>query len=369
MNAPPCPAPADAILHLGRHLRLDDNPLLVSAAARPRLLPVFALDPAIGRGIHQQAFLLGALADLQASLRQRGSDLLLLAEPPPAAVREVYESPRRMIDDIDLPFPPAAMPRTYTPFRQKVEAGGVRFSRPIPAPEHLPPLPAGVSCPTIVVPDVPLIATGGESAGVAHWQRYRGRRLPDRYKETRNDLLGWDHSSKLSPWLAWGCLSPRRLADDLARYESEHGANEGTYWLWFEFLWRDFFSWRGEHRPGSTVSIDPADPRFLMLAGASLGHPFIDAGFRELNTTGFLGNRMRQIVASFCCHELGWPWEVGAAYFAQELIDHDPASNIGNWRYIAGQGADPRGGRRFDIEKQREMYDPAGEYVRFWERE
>jgi deoxyribodipyrimidine photo-lyase len=204
---------------------------------------------------------------------------------------------------------------------------------------------------------------------VAHWQRYRGRRLPDRYKETRNDLLGWDHSSKLSPWLAWGCLSPRRLADDLARYESEHGANEGTYWLWFEFLWRDFFSWRGEHRPGSTVSIDPADPRFLMLAGARLGHPFIDAGFRELNATGFLGNRMRQIVASFCCHELGWPWQVGAAYFAQELIDHDPASNIGNWRYIAGQGADPRGGRRFDIEKQREMYDPAGEYVRFWERE
>jgi deoxyribodipyrimidine photo-lyase len=57
---------------------------------------------------------------------------------------------------------------------------------------------------------------------------------------------------------------------------------------------------------------------------------------------------------------------MGAAYFAKQLIDHDPASNIGNWRYIAGQGADPRGGRRFNVEKQREMYDPANAYARYW---
>jgi len=367
MNASPCPAPEGAILHLGRHLRLDDNPLLASAAAtRPRLLPVFALDPSVGRGTHQKAFLLAALADLQASLRERGSDLLLMAEPPPAAVRAVYDSPQRMIDEADLPFDPPAMPRTYTPFRQKVEAGGVRFSPPIAEPERLPPLPEGVTCPTIVVPDLALVAAGGESAGRVHWQRYRDRRLPDSYKRTRNELLGWDLSSKLSPWLAWGCLSPRRLAADLARYEAEHGANEGTYWLWFEFLWRDFFSGRGDHRASSAMSVDPADPRWLMLARARLGHPLVDAGFRELNATGFLGNRMRQITASFCCHELGWPWEIGAAYFAHQLIDHDPASNIGNWRYIAGQGADPRGGRRFDVEKQREMYDPGDTYVRFW---
>ena len=156
------------------------------------------------------------------------------------------------------------------------------------------------------------------------------------------------------------------LADEIARYEAEHGANEGTYWLWFELLWRDFFSWRGDHRDSDAWSVDAADPRWLMLAGARLGHPLVDAGFRELNATGFLGNRMRQITASFCCHELGWPWEIGAAYFAHQLIDHDPASNIGNWRYIAGQGADPRGGRRFDVEKQREMYDPGDTYVRFW---
>jgi deoxyribodipyrimidine photo-lyase len=103
-----------------------------------------------------------------------------------------------------------------------------------------------------------------------------------------------------------------------------------------------------------------------MLAAARLGHPFIEAGIRELNATGFLGNRMRQIVASHCIHELGWPWPVGESYFAEHLIDYDPASNVGNWKYIAGQGADPRGGRRFDIATQQEMYDPDRAYERHW---
>jgi deoxyribodipyrimidine photo-lyase len=359
---------AEHVLHLGRHLRLDDNPMLASAAAmHDRLLPVYALDPTVPRGAHQEAFLLGSLADLQASLRARGSDLLLLREAPPADARDRYESPMRMIADDDLPFDAADMPRTYTPFRQRIEKAGTRATQPIPVPDRLPPIPDGISCPTIEPPDLPLITPGGESAAHRHWRQYRDRRLPDTYKETRNNLLGFDDSSKLSAWLAWGCLSARRIAHDLVVYEGEHGANEGTYWLWFELLWRDFFSLRADQARGGTVRLDPHDPRWQMLASARLGHPFIDAGMRELNTTGFLGNRMRQIVASWCIHELEWPWSVGEAYFARQLIDHDPASNVGNWRYIAGQGADPRGGRHFNVEKQREQYDPDGRYERFWQ--
>jgi len=357
----------ESILHLGRYLRLDDNPLLASAAAsHERLLPAFALDPAIERGFFQQAFLLESLADLQASLRARGSDLLLLHEAPPADARDRYDSPMRMIRAEDLPFDSAAMPRTYTPFRQRIETAGVRFTLPNAAPDRLPPLPDGVVCPTIEPPSVTLIATGGESSACRHWRQYRDRRLPDTYKETRNELLGWDASSKLSPWLAWGCISPRRIAHELAQYEQEYGANEGTYWLWFELLWRDFFSLRADHARGDANIVDTDDSRWHDLTTASLGHPFVDAGVRELNATGFLGNRMRQIVASYCVHELAWPWSIGEAYFARHLIDYDPASNVGNWRYIAGQGADPRGGRRFNIAKQREMYDPDDVYSRFW---
>ena len=356
-----------AILHLGRHLRLDDNPLLASAAAaHERLLPVFALDPAIPRGLHQQAFLLASLADLQASLRARGSDLLLVHEAPPADARDRYVSPMRMISDAHLPFDSVAMPRTSTPFRQRIETAGTRFTPPCAAPDRLPPLPDGVVCPTIEPPDVSLIATGGESSARGHWQQYRDRRLPDTYKQTRNGLLGWDYSSKLSPWLAWGCISPRRIAHDLALYEQEFGANEGTYWLWFELLWRDFFSLRADHVKGDADVVDTSGSRWHTLTTARLGHPFVDAGMRELNATGFLGNRMRQIVASYCIHELEWPWSIGEAYFARHLIDYDPASNVGNWRYIAGQGADPRGGRRFNVDKQREMYDPDHAYTRFW---
>ncbi len=357
----------EAILHLGRHLRLDDNPLLASAAAtHERLLPVFALDPAIPRGRYQEAFLLGSLADLQSSLRALGSDLLLLHEPPPPESRDRYTSPLPMIAEAQLPFDRAAMPRTYTPFRQRIEAAGLRFTPPVAAPDRLPPLPEGAVCPTIEVPDLPLIATGGTAAALCHWKQYRDRRLPDTYKETRNGLLEWDCSSKLSPWLAWGCVSPRRIAEDLALYEEHFGANDGTYWLWFELLWRDFFALRADHARADSGPVDTGDPRWQTLATAHLGHPFVDAGVRELNATGFLGNRMRQIVASFCIHELSWPWTVGEAYFARHLIDYDPASNVGNWRYIAGQGADPRGGRHFNVEKQREMYDADHAYERRW---
>ena len=357
----------DAVLHLGRYLRLDDNPWLASAAmTHKRLLPVFALDPAIPRGHHQEAFLLASLADLQSALRALGSDLLLLHETPPAEMRHRYESPLRMIDDACLPFDPLTVPRSYTPFRQRVEAAGVRFSQPIDAPQRLPPLPEGVVCATIEAPDLKQILAGGASSALRHWQQYLDRRLPDTYKQTRNGLLGQDYSSKLSPYLAWGCLSPRRIASDLARYEAEFGANEGTYWLWFELLWRDFFSVRADHARVDTDLPDTTDLRWHALATARLGHPFVDAGVRELNATGFLGNRMRQIVASYCINELQWPWAVGEAYFARHLIDYDPASNVGNWLYIAGSGADPRGGRHFNIEKQQEMYDADHAYTEFW---
>ena len=361
-------------LHLGRHLRLDDNPLLTSAAAtQERLLPVFALDPTVARGPHQEAFLLASLADLQSALRTRGSDLLLLHEPPPADARDRYASSLRMIADAQLPFDHAAMPRTYTPFRQRVEAAGVRFTPPAPAPDHLPPLPEGVACPTIEVPDTPLIATGGASSAHRHWRQYRDRRLPDTYKDTRNGLLGWDYSSKLSAWLAWGCISPRRIAHDLALYEEEFGANDGTYWLWFELLWREHF--RLLHLKHGTalyrargLSQLPTPPHdeaaFQRWCEGRTGEPLVDAGMRELAATGWLSNRMRQIVASFLIHDLACDWRAGAAWFESRLIDFDVHSNQGNWLYVAGRDTDPRGGRRFNPDKQAREHDPDGAYRR-----
>ena len=87
---------------------------------------------------------------------------------------------------------------------------------------------------------------------------------------------------------------------------------------------------------------------------------------RELAATGRLSNRMRQIVASYLVHDLGCDWRAGAAWFESQLIDYDVYSNLGNWLYISGRGADPRPDRRFNTDKQAQDYDPDGAYRRLW---
>ena len=87
---------------------------------------------------------------------------------------------------------------------------------------------------------------------------------------------------------------------------------------------------------------------------------------KQLNETGYMSNRGRQIVASCFINELELDWRFGAAYFEQQLIDYDVAANWGNWQYIAGVGADPRGGRHFNIEKQQRQYDPQQTFIQKW---
>jgi deoxyribodipyrimidine photo-lyase len=92
----------------------------------------------------------------------------------------------------------------------------------------------------------------------------------------------------------------------------------------------------------------------------------VDAGMHELAATGYLSNRLRQIVASYLIHDLACDWRAGAAWFEAQLIDFDVYSNQGNWLYIAGRGTDPRGGRRFNPQKQAHDYDPDGHYRALW---
>ena len=159
-------------------------------------------------------------------------------------------------------------------------------------------------------------------------------------------------------------------------FEERLGANEGTYWLVFELLWRDFFQFTfAKHGPalflrkGLTDALPSSDQdqgRFQTWCEGRTGEPFIDANMRELAATGWMSNRGRQNAASFLIHDLGLDWRMGACWFERLLIDHDPCSNWGNWAYIAGVGNDPRGGRRFDPQDQAARYDPDGTYVRHW---
>jgi deoxyribodipyrimidine photo-lyase len=297
----------------------------------------------------------------------------------------------------DLPDGIQGIDDTFTPFRQSVENDS-RVREPLPEPS-LPPPPdlarldggrGAVPTPEELGLEQPeyddrgvLAFEGGETAGLDRLEAYvwEDGHLRE-YKRTRNGLLGADYSSKLSPWLAAGCLSPRYVKRDVDRYEAERVANDSTYWLLFELRWRDFMAFQTAKHGGQFFArdgirqredIDWADPgtdptareQFERWKRGETGIPFVDANVRELNQTGFMSNRGRQNVASFLANSLRIDWRRGAAYFERQLVDYDPGSNYGNWAYVAGVGNDSRNSY-FDVVKQARNYDEDGEYVRHW---
>lgn len=214
---------------------------------------------------------------------------------------------------------------------------------------------------------------GGEVAGKRRLNDYLS--VPIRtYKETRNGF-GVDDSTKLSAYLANGSLSPRRVFYELEAHERTHSVNESTYWLYFELLWREFFQWvaleqgkklfraQGIRSKKKQWRVD--QDVITRWQSGETGVDFVDAFMRELNTTGWMSNRGRQIVANYFAKELGQDWRYGAAYFESKLIDYDVASNYGNWAYQAGVGNDARN-RRFNIERQQFTYDPDGAFRNKW---
>jgi deoxyribodipyrimidine photo-lyase len=147
--------------------------------------------------------------------------------------------------------------------------------------------------------------------------------------------------------------------------------------LIFELRWRDFFRLMMLKHGKSVFQFQGFGQSFVPPPGRSentfrrwaegkTGQPFVDAAMRELKFTGFMSNRMRQVVASYLIDYLKLDWRLGAAWFEEQLIDYDVSSNWCNWAYQAGVGNDPRGKRVFNPERQAEMYDPDGAYRRLW---
>lgn len=189
-------------------------------------------------------------------------------------------------------------------------------------------------------------------------------------------MLGADYSSKFSPWLARGCLSPRYIYEQVQKYERERVKNDSTYWLIFELRWRDYFRFICSKHGNKVffqsgikgLDIDWKEDweRFTLWQAGKTGFPLVDANMREIVATGFMSNRGRQNVASFLTKNLGINWQMGAEWFESLLIDYDVCSNWGNWNYVAGVGNDARGFRFFNIIKQSKDYDPEGKYLRHW---
>nr|WP_315127632.1 DASH family cryptochrome [uncultured Polynucleobacter sp.] len=403
-------------------LRLADNPAFTQACLNADyLLPVYVHDTkeqetVYGferQGPHRKAFLRASLDDLKTRLQAQGSDLLefsgksaevLLRLFKDSAADAIYceqiEAPEEieqvrilqeqganvdeywqssMLDPQHFPFDLEKMPDVFTAFRREVERVQLKFAQPINAPKKIPSLPVALPQGSILPSRAQSVAhpylLGGASHAQAHLKQYLERRLADSYKETRNQLIGMDYSSKFSAWLSLGCISARDIAAQLNDYENSYGANDGTYWLWFELLWRDYFRfihfkygqklYRASGLTGVPVKPSYASS-FEQWRTGNTGAALVDAGMRELHQSGSLSNRMRQIVASYWIYDMKGDWRAGAAWFESQLIDYDVYSNQGNWLYIAGRGTDPRGGRPFNVTKQAQDHDPQEIYRNLW---
>ncbi len=418
-----------AIYWFRNDLRLEDNEGLVKATEDNReVLPVYVMDSrwlegkqfGIDRtGPFRMKFLLESLRDLKSQLQAVGSDLYFAIGNPVEVLSEVYKqhnctklyaqqaaSHYEHTDEMalaqsvpceflwgetlyhknDLNFTISELPEVFTQFRKAVEKKTL-VRKVIEAPLRInSPQEFGTDIPDVKtlgyeVPEVDKRSVihfkGGSGKAMERLNYYLWEKeLLSTYKSTRNGLIGGDYSSKFSPWIAVGAISPRQIYWQVKKYEKYIKKNSSTYWLIFELLWRDYFHFvakkHGKHifqRAGILQEekiIWGSDKHFSLWADGRTGEPFVDANMKELNTTGFMSNRGRQIVASYLMHAMKIDWRLGAAYFEKMLIDYDPCSNYGNWIYIAGVGNDPRGGREFDLDRQKQSYDPQGRYQELW---
>lgn len=307
-----------------------------------------------------------------------------------------------LLDAEKLPFGKAStlhtLPPVFTAFRHQVERCDMPMRALLPAPLAMPGPPLGYESGEALPRAAPLQLSEqfdsplevSEAAGLKHLAWYFSDQKAHHYKSTRNGLMrsaatGSGYATKLSSWLALGCLSPVTVWHALKSFEADNGASNSSHWIGFELLWREHFRWLHKRHGASLYKAQgsvaqqspPAQHKILARQSADFERwrtgqtdsPFVNAGMRELALTGYVSNRMRQVLASFWLYEYAGDWRLGAAWFEHTLLDYDVMSNTGNWLYIAGLGSDPKGGRRFDVAWQARTHDPQGVYTRRWSKE
>ena len=393
-----------AIVVFTRDLRLHDNPALHQACARARqVVPLFVADPAIAAPPNRARFLAESLADLRASLRDRGADLILRRGDPAAEVIRLasavhatavyiaddvshYATARRLKLErecarhrIELTLtpgltvvPPGELTpaggghyRVFTPYWRAWRAAAWRKHCPVPPHIQLPPVEKIGRLPA-KAPASPGLARGGETAGRKRFVSWRQRLLAG-YGENHDNLAG-DATSRLSAYLRFGCVSPLEVA--LGTLDRPAGNEQGEEYC-RQLAWRDFFYQvtaafpdiaRKSYRPGAAWH---EDRRALEAwREGQTGIPIVDAGMRQLAAEGFMHNRARMVTASFLTRNLGIDWRHGLAHFDALLADADVANNAGNWQWVAGTGHNTRPNRVMNPLRQAQRFDRSGEYVR-----
>ena len=410
-----------ALVWFRRDLRVHDHPALCAAlAGHEQIVPVFCLDDRLLHGRHasgpRTAFLLESLADLDGQLAERGARLVIRHGPPerelPAlaagtGATEVhlsrdpspYESIRgrrvraaldqagvtghahpgvSVVDDVRAIRTGQGRPYTvFTPFYRNWD--GVPRREVLDPPKRIA-MPAGTRhgrVPALaslgLEQEVAEPAPGGETAGLARLAGFLDGAVRD--YDSGRDQAGDDVSSRLSPYLRFGCLSPRAVEDQLPG-GNERCAGEAEAFR-RQLGWRDFYQHVLVHHPDNarqeyqaryrgTLKWAGDEAGFTAWTEGLTGFPLVDAGMRQLRREGWMHNRVRLLAGSFLTKDLGIDWRRGEDWFMRMLLDGDQASNNGNWQWIASVGVDPQPAFRriYNPSLQQERFDPDGRYVR-----
>ena len=403
--------PTTSIAVLTRDLRVHDSPVLGRAAgSADQVVPLFVLDTAILRSAYNRAnrahFLAESLADLDSSLRERGAGLVVrrgrwalevagLAQETGArqvhvaadvtayARRRLDDLAARLPDDVELVVhddallvvPPGQVATAgkdhmsvFTPYFRKWAKTPLRALEPTPRHLTMPRMARGdLPGPADIAGGErsPDLMAGGETAGRERmdcWLRDGIAAYDDDH-----DALGNDNTSRLSPYLHFGCVSPVELVRKAREQRSSAAASFVR-----QVAWRDFHhqvlaarpdATREDYRPRGDLWHSGGEELTAWKEGRT-GYPIVDAGMRQLAREGWMHNRARLITGHFLTKTLYIDWREGAQHFVDLLLDADVANNTMNWQWVAGTGTDSRFNRTYNVTLQARRHDPAGSYVR-----
>ncbi|WP_328416330.1 DNA photolyase family protein [Streptomyces violaceus] len=405
-----------AVVLFTSDLRVHDHPPLRAAlAAADEVVPLFVRDP----GVHaagfdvpnRRAFLADCLTDLDASLRRRGGRLVVREGPvvqevcavaAECAATQVHiaagvtgyahrreEQLRDALrgqgvalhvhDSVITAVAPGAVTPTgsdhfavFTPYFRRWSQERLREVCPAPRTVRVPDAVRGEPLPSReelsgLSPGLP---DGGEAPGRDRFSRWALSGLAE-YEDRHDDLAG-DATSRLSPYLHFGALSPVELVQR-ARERGGPGAEAFVRQL----CWRDFHHQVLAARPDASSrdyrtrhdrwrTADEAAEDIAAWRDGRTGYPVVDAAMRQLRHEGWMHNRARLLAASFLVKTLYVDWRIGARHFLDLLVDGDIVNNQLNWQWVAGTGTDTRPHRVLNPVVQGKRFDAAGGYVRRW---
>ncbi len=395
-------------------LRVHDHPALAAACRdAEQIIPLFVFDERILKGkfasSNRNRFLLECLKDLKHSLVEKGGNLVVRSGSPETILVELAKESDAKAVYYSGDFTPYALSRdkqiedalkshdiearsfggklavtgvmnikttggdpyrVFTPFWKSW--ANVR-RRDVAQPPH------SISLPQLTVGSLPALddlttkaelsdaaAAGGETEARNALSAFLDENIDD-YGSTHNDM-GADQTSRLSPYLHFGCLSPREI-------ETQLPDSAGARAWHRQLAWREFYYYVLYHypHPGREFQERYRDMSWVQdekslqaWKDGQTGYPAVDAAMRQLRREGWMHNRGRLIVGSFLTKDLGIDWREGEAHFMQWLLDGDMANNNGNWQWIASVGVDPAPvfRRLYNPSSQRDKYDPDGTYVR-----